>query len=147
MFFQSSKHSANPDFIVIQVVEFFCRRCINVYSRLCFFLLAVLRLPLKALFSNSFVSYRKNGALWFKWLKGWILVQFLQCIKNQKGDDGLQVFHTMFQCMVCLESYKIWVFKTCKPYSGPHYGQFMILMYAKLLYGQFMTSMQPYVTI
>ena len=50
-----------------------------------------------------------------KWLKGWILLQFLQSMTNQKGDNCFQVFHnlhhTIFQCMVCLESYKVWVFK------------------------------------
>ena len=37
--------------------------------------------------------------------------------------------------------------KTCKPYFGPYYGQFMIFMYAIPLYGQFVTSTPPYVTI
>ena len=37
-----------------------------------------------------------------------------QCMELQKGKIGLQVFHNctiLFQYMVCLESYKIWVFK------------------------------------
>ena len=44
--------------------------------------------------------------------------------------------HTRFGCL-----------KTCKLYAGPYYRQFMILMHAILLYEQFMTFMQPYVTI
>ena len=35
--------------------------------------------------------------------------------KNQRGDNGIQVFHnlhhTVFQCVICLESYNIWVFE------------------------------------
>ena len=41
-------------------------------------------------------------------------MQFLR-MEKQKGDNGVQVLHnlhhTMFQCIVCLESYKIWVFE------------------------------------
>ena len=77
-------------------------------SHPCFFLFNILGISLKTLFSNSFVSYLWNGALWFKWLKGWILVQFLQCMKNRKGDNGPQVFHNlhhnMFEWKACLES-------------------------------------------
>ena len=36
--------------------------------------------------------------------------------------------------------------KTCKPFSEPSYGQFIILMYAILMYGQFMTFIQSYIT-
>ena len=73
---------------------------------------------------------------------------FFQCMEMQKWKIDLKTFHgldrTMLQYMVCLESYKI---GSCKRYVGPYYGQFMILMHAILLYGQFMTFMQPYVTI
>ena len=44
-----------------------------------------------------------------------MFVQYFQFIKFQKGNNGLQGFHnlrhTMFQCLICLDLYKIWVFK------------------------------------
>ena len=94
-FFLSSKHSEFPDFIVNQVVEFFCRRYI-IFFHIFVFLSDMLRTSLQ--------------------------VHFLQCMKNQKEDNGLQVFHnllhTVFQCMVCLESYKIWVFENMQTILG-----------------------------
>ena len=78
----------------------------------------MLQFSLRALVSNSFVSCLKYEALLFEWLKVWILVILFQHMEMQKGkwyENGLQGFHnlhyTMFQCMVCMESYKIQVFK------------------------------------
>ena len=62
-----------------------------------------LKISLRAPVSNGFVSYLKNGALWFKCLKVWNLVQFFQCMRIQKRNHGLQNFHnlrhTVFQCI------------------------------------------------
>ena len=71
-------------------------------------------------------SDRKYGA-WFYFLNVW---------KSEREKNNLQVFqklhHTIFQFIVCLESYKVLgSSKTCKPHSGLYYGEFMIFMYVR----------------
>ena len=111
----------------------------------------MLKNSLRFLVSNNFVISLKYGALWLKWLKIWILVKFLQRMEFEKWKTGLQasnnLHHIMFQKRFFWIHIRFWSFKTCKPYAGPYYGQFKILIHAILLYGQFMTSMQPYVAI
>ena len=93
--------------------DFFCHRYANIFFHIFAFRHA--QIFSRALVPNSFVICFKNGALWFKWLEIWVLVQVFQCMEIEKGNNGLQGFHnlhhTMFQYMVCLASYKIRVLK------------------------------------
>ena len=53
----------------------------------------------------------------------------------------------MYSLFGTVQNLKIGYLETSKPYSGPSYEQFMIFMYAILLFGQLMATMQPNITI
>ena len=96
MFLVSQKHSLFPHFMQpLTVVGFFCRRYTSIFA----VILNMLKMSLRALFSNSSVSCLKNGAQCFKWLRVSILEHLFQDIKFQRGNNGLQsldnLHHTM----------------------------------------------------
>ena len=57
MFFLRPRFSEILDFIVILVVEFCCRRYTKFFVISLYFFCNMLKISLKALFSNSLVSY------------------------------------------------------------------------------------------
>ena len=116
MFFRSPKHSI---FFRLHAVSrgcrFFCCKYTNIFFTSLLLFIHLLKILLRAVVSNSFVNCLTNGALWFKWLKLWILVQVFQSIKTQEGINGFQGFpnlhRAMLKCMVCPEPCHICVLK------------------------------------
>ena len=69
MFFLSPRHSAFPDFMQsLKIFIFFWRQYTNFFSHVCSLPSDMLNISLRALVSNSFLSWLKTGSLWFKWL-------------------------------------------------------------------------------
>ena len=145
MIFQSSRHSAYLDFIVIRIVEFFCRRYISFYPHLCFFLFDHAQNFSGGCFLIVLSVFWKTGLYGSNdWKDGsWCNFFSVWRIKKEIMVSKFSIFCTK----LCSNVWFVWnhtrfeILKTCEPYSGAYYGQFMIFMYAILLYGQFMTFM------
>ena len=152
MFFYISKHSICPDFKQsFRVVDFSCNRYTNFFHFFAFFLSICAEFLWGLCFLIVLSVIYKTGLYGSN---GW---------KDESSCNSFIVWRTKKEIMVsrvsiictilCSNVWFVWNYtrfrflRTCKPYSGPYDGHFMIFMYTILLYRQFLTFMQPYVTI
>ena len=107
------------------------------FLHFCFFLFDMLKYLLWGpwfllIFFSCLEETGCHGSNGFEWLKIWILLQFLQCLKILKGKMASRA--SIIGTILCPDVWFTWNHtklgssRTYKPNSGAYHGQFMIFM-------------------